>query len=68
MKPVLALIAVEVAQDPEDHGAAEADVAAVDVAAVDEVAVDEVAVDAAADKAEVIKAEGDAFSKRHSGI
>jgi hypothetical protein len=58
MKPVLALIAVEVAQDPEDHGAAEADVAAVDVAAVDEVAVD-----AAADKAE-----GDAFSKRHSGI
>jgi hypothetical protein len=63
MKPVLALIAVEVAQDPEDHGAAEADVAAVDVAAVDEVAVD-----AAADKAEVIKAEGDAFSKRHSGI
>ena len=56
MKPVLALIAVEVAQDlVEDH----------DVAAVDEVA--EVAV-AAVDEVEVDKAEGDAFSKRHSGI
>jgi hypothetical protein len=30
MKPVLALIAVEVAQDLEDHGVAEADEAEVD--------------------------------------
>ena len=54
MKPVLALIAVEVAQDLEDHDVAEVDEVAVAVAVVDEVAVD--------------KSEGDAFSKRHSGI
>jgi hypothetical protein len=64
MKPVLALIAVEVAQVLEDH-----DEVAVAVAAVDEVGVDEAEVDKAeVDKAEVDEAEGDAFSKRHSGI
>jgi hypothetical protein len=59
MKPVLALIAVEVAQDPEDHGVAEAD----------EAEVDEVEADAVAAAADAVAAEeGDAFSKRHPGI
>jgi hypothetical protein len=54
MKPVLALMAVEVAQDPEDQGMAEEDVAEEDMAEED-VVVEDIA-------------EDDAISKRHSDI
>jgi hypothetical protein len=54
MKPILALMAVEVAQDLEDQGMAEEDVAEEDMAEEDVVEED--------------GAEDDAISKRHSDI
>ncbi len=54
MKPVLALMAVEVAQDLEDQGMAEEDVAEEDMAEEDVVEED--------------GTEDDAISKRHSDI
>jgi hypothetical protein len=59
MKPVLALMAVEVAQDLEDQGMAEEDVAEEDMAEEDMAEEDVVEEDGAED---------DAISKRHSDI